>query len=366
MKKKPTKRKGRMLLALYAGVLIATAPAATVWAALPVHAEEGSGLTVVSREMTIDGKSVKLPAANVQGSMYIGLRSLNEQLGLSTDWDPAKQTVTVTGRGRTASLMPENGEYTVNGQTFYGSPALLQEGSVYVPLRFLLEKMGYGISYDPSTGVVGIETIQENGVTVQTGAIEEEGDGWSVRIRYPQMTGYANSDIQNAINAYLKKEAETSAEQGKKELVEAADAFKESAADSNRTVPLLSSESHYTVSYNEKGLLSLYVDYYVYTGGAHGYPFRLPYTFDLSTGKRLSLADAAGGNPDYVSIVNDAIRTQIREDDLALLTPFETIEPDRPFFLKHDAVVVYFEPYEYTPYALGMPEFEIPFGALRE
>jgi len=38
------------------------------------------------------------------------------------------------------------------------------------------------------------------------------------------------------------------------------------------------------VTYNEQDKLSLYVDYYSYTGGAHGSVARVTYTFDLKTG----------------------------------------------------------------------------------
>ncbi|MEF3306493.1 stalk domain-containing protein [Paenibacillus sp. GYB003] len=354
------------LFALYAGVTIATAPAAAVLPPSVAHAEETwqrPPLTIVSANLTIDGQPAVVPAANDQGTTYIGLRSLNERLGLATDWDADQRKATVSGRGRTLVLDPDSGSYTMNGQTSYGSPAVLQEGSIYVPLRFLLERMGYGISYDPVTRLIGIETIRENELAVQTATIEETGDGRSLAIHYPQLSGYANPDVQSAVNAFLKQEAEDQAKWGKEELAKAADALKEMPAGDGETKPEVSYGGAYTVTYNEKGLLSLYVDYHLYTGGAHGITFRKPYTFDLATGRTLSLKEATGGAADYVPIINDVIRTHLRETDLALLTPFETIEPDRPFFLKHNGVVVYFDLYEYAPYAAGMPEFEIPFDA---
>ncbi|TMV47630.1 DUF4163 domain-containing protein [Paenibacillus mesophilus] len=354
------------LLAFCAGVMIVTAPAAVGLSPVRVQAEAYSPLAIVSQTIVIDGKSAALPTANVDGDTYIGLRSLNEGLGLTTGWNAETRTVTASGRGRTLTVEADTGTYSMNGQLLHGLPAILQDGSVYMPLRFLLELMGYGISYDPASRVIGIETIKENALTIETGTIAEEGDKLSLKVHYPQLAGYADADVQRRINAFLKEEAETHAKWGKGELVGAAAANAEAeaeAGDKRLSIPPVSYEGTYTITYNDKDRLSLYVDYYIYTGGAHGLTIRQPYTFDLLTGKQLSLKEVSKGKADYVAIINDVIRTHIRELDLPMLTPFESIEPERAFFLKNDAVVIYFEQYEYTPYAAGMPEFEVPFDA---
>ncbi|GAA3413520.1 PdaC/SigV domain-containing protein [Paenibacillus hodogayensis] len=355
------------LLALFAGALIAVGPAVAGFSSAPAYAETASPLVVVSQPFVIDGTPKALPAANVNGNTYIGLRELNEQLGLKTEWNPDTRIGTASGRGRTMTLGADFGTYTLNGQDIYGLPAILQDGTVYMPLRFLLEQMGYGISYDPVTRVIGIETIEENALTIQTSTIADSQDKQTLLVQYPQLAGFANAEVQQSINAYLKEEAETYADWGREELAKAAAANVElEASDESIKLPPVNYEAYYRITYNEKNRLSLYVDYYLYTGGAHGSTQRHPYTFDLATGKQLSLKEVAENNPDYVSIVNETIRTHIEETDLPMLATFETIEPERPFFLKNDSVVVYFEQYEYTPYASGMPEFETPFEAFRQ
>lgn len=360
-------RHGRSwLLALCAGALIAAGPAAAGLSSAQAYAETASPLVLVSQPFAIDGTSTALPAGNVNGNTYIGLRELNEQLGLTTEWNPDTRIVTASGRGRTMTLGADTGTYTLNGQNIYGLPAILQDGTVYMPLRFLLEQMGYGISYDPVTRVIGIETIEENALTIETSTISEAQDKQTLLVHYPQLAGFADTEVQRSINAFLKEEAETNAKWGREELATAAAVNAElEAGDESIKIPPVTYEANYRITYNQKNRLSLYVDYYLYTGGAHGSTQRQPYTFDLTTGKLLSLKEAADNNPDYVSIINEVIRTRIAETDLPLLATFETIEPERAFFLKNDSVVVYFEQYEYTPYAAGMPEFETPFKAFR-
>ncbi|SDD49010.1 Protein of unknown function [Paenibacillus sp. UNCCL117] len=365
---KPWERGRKGMLTLMAALTITAAPAAGVLAVSPAYAAaEADRLNVMDSPMVIDGKPVAVPAANVDGDTYIGLRALNEQLGLKTGWDADTRTVTVSGRGRTLKLgLDSLNDYTINGQQIYGLPAMIQDGSTYMPLRFLLEQMGYGISYDAPTRTVGIVTIEENMLSVETRTISEEGKKKSLLVHYPQIVGFGDQVVQDKINAFLKMEAESHAAAGRLTLASAAaDNEEAEASHPDITIPPVSFEGRYTVTYNEQGKLSLYVDYYSYTGGAHGMIARVPYTFDLTTGSLVTLQEAAEGNAKYVDIINEAVHRQIEESGLPLLHPFETIEPNRSYFLKHGALVVYFSQYEYTAYAEGMPQFEIPMRAFR-
>lgn len=318
---------------------------------------------ILSHPIIIDGIHSNIPALNADNTIYIAVRSLKAGLGLNAVWDKAKQTVTITGRGRVLVLDLKSGGATLNDQTIYGLPAIVQDNTTYVPFRFLLERMGYGVFFDAASKAIGIETIQENDLKISNVVIKEDSKGKSMRINYPQISGFANEAVQQKINAYLRSEAEANAKTARATLDQAAKDNAQIKADNpDSFIPPVTFDGTYIITYNEQGRLSLYVDYYVYTGGAHGMTARSPYTFDLVTGNALSLKEVAEGNAKYISIINAKIKSQIKARGIGLLNPFNTIEPDRDFFLKHNGVVVYFGQYEYTPYAEGMPEFEIPFG----
>jgi len=341
------------------GIIALTAAAALTAGPLlsPVQQANAAsaGYRIIDQAIDVNGVRSTLSALNTDNTTYIAIRGLNNSIGLATDWNKAKMTVTVTGRDRELVLHLDDGAATLNDQEIYGLPAIVQNNTTYVPFRFLLERMGYGVKYDSATKVIGIETIQENDLKIATATIKEEEKNKSMVVHYPQLSGYAKEDVQKKINAFLKSEAEQNADIARESL---SNALGETGDD----VRPVSFEGTYTITYNEQGKLSLYVDYYIYTGGAHGTTARVPYTFDLATGNQLKLKDVTGGNEKYVSIINAKIAGQIKARGLALLNPFKTIEPDRDFFLKHNGVVVYFGQYEYTPYAAGMPEFEIPFA----
>ncbi|MEV5029104.1 stalk domain-containing protein [Paenibacillus sp. LPE1-1-1.1] len=365
---KSLKRKRKLAAALTASMLLSTAPAAGLLpgadfaAAAEGSAAAASMLNVVSQPFLIDGMRTEVPTAIVDGETYISLRVLNEKLGLATSWDVKSRSAVVTGRNRVFIASPVNGSYELNGQRVYGSQAILNNGSTFLPLRFLLERMGYVISYDADTRTVDIQTIKENTLNFATKTISEVTEKQSLLIHYPVISGYENADTQSKVNAFLKREAESFTVSGQQSLTKTMQENEKLQSDNpDIDYPPVAYEGNYTITYNEQDMLSLYVDYYIDLGGAHGTTVRIPYTFDLKNGDTVSLKEAAGSHSDYVAIINQSINAQIKARKLNLLNPFEGIKPDRPFYLRHGAIVITFEQYEYTAYAQGMPEFMIPF-----
>lgn len=361
---KRIQRSKRGLIAFTMAITLAIAPLTA-----GVHLGNAAAATVryriISQSFDINGVQTKITALNTDNTTYVGVRVLNTSLGLKTQWDKAKQTVTVSGRDRVLVLDLKTGAAALNEQTIYGIPAIVQNNMTYVPFRYLLEQLGYGVSYDKASNTVKVIAIQENELKITNSLIEQEDTKQSLRVNYPQLSGYANEEAQGRINDYLKKEAQKHADNGKVVLAEAIRYNDQAIADNpDLSIPPVLYEGTYTVTYNEQGKLSLYVDYYIYTGGAHGITVREPYTFDLSTGSLLTLKEAAI-NEKYVSIINSEILSQIKARNIMMLNPFATIEADRDFFLRHSGVVVYFEQYEYTPYAEGMPEFEVSYDKFR-
>lgn len=114
------------------------------------------------------------------------------------------------------------------------------------------------------------------------------------------------------------------------------------------------------LAYNENGVVSVLFHDYMFAGGAHGGTTRYSYTFDLATGHEYSLGDLLGYRPDWLAEASAEIVRQFEERDIFQLNEFRGIEPDQPFYVKDGRAVVYFQQYEYTPYAYGFPEFELP------
>lgn len=257
-----------------------------------------------------------------------------------------------------------NRSYLLNGQPVLGPEVILQDGTTYLPLRFLSESFGYEVTYENKSKTAELKAISENALSVTAETIGADGDGKSLLVFYPVLSKFKNAEVQQKINKFLKQEADRFVSAGSKQMdpvVKANDSLL--AKDPNASIRRPSFDGRFTVTYNEKGLLSIYVDYSVYLGGAHSDTVREAYTFDLSTGELLSLKEATGGQSDYVTIINQKIKKQISDRKLPLIAPFKTIEPDRDFFLSRNGIVIYFTQYEYTSFAEGMPKFVIPYSS---
>lgn len=350
--------------------LAATVLAASMTISLPVEravaATAGSKLKINDQPFSIEGTRTNIPTINKDNSTYIAIRSLNNNMGLNTSYENSTRMVRLEGRGRTLEISLNKHTTTLNGQLIYGPEPILQDNTTYLPLRFLLEQMGYNISYEQATKLVGIQAIQENKLKIAAEVVGADGDGKSLHVYYPVLSGYENANVQKKINTFLRAEADRNIAAGIEQMNPEVEANRDILANNPKAeVRQPSFDGRYQITYNEQGRLSLYVDYHIYLGGAHGVTARVPYTFDLATGNLLTLKDVVENNEKYVSIINNQINKQMKSRNIAINTSFKTIEADRDYFLNRNGVVIYFTQYEYTSFAEGMPEFVIPYSEFR-
>ena len=113
---------------------------------------------------------------------------------------------------------------------------------------------------------------------------------------------------------------------------------------------------------NTEGIISFYIDYYQYTGGAHGYVTKVAYNIDAETGKELKLNQLFKEKCDYKSIINTEIEKQINKTpeiyfigDLG----FHGIDANVSYYIKSNELVIYYQLYEIAPYVTGFPQFSI-------
>jgi len=65
--------------------------------------------------------------------------------------------------------------------------------------------------------------------------------------------------------------------------------------------------------------------------------------------------------------VNEIIQKQINSKEFVFIAPYTGIkEIDQGFYLTAKDVVVYYQPYEYTPYVYGFLKFTIPFDQIAD
>ncbi|WOV88526.1 DUF3298 and DUF4163 domain-containing protein [Sporosarcina oncorhynchi] len=119
--------------------------------------------------------------------------------------------------------------------------------------------------------------------------------------------------------------------------------------------------ANYEIKTNERGILSLNLIVYAFTGGAHGMTIVKSLTFDTKTGRQYLLKDLFKPGSDYEKKVNQIIRQRIKDWDIQLVEPpFKGISPDQDFYIADVTLVIYFQLYAISPYSSGFSYFPIP------
>jgi len=191
--------------------------------------------------------------------------------------------------------------------------------------------------------------------------IRSKDDLLEVKLKVPQIESLKTVSILEKINIELLKDALSF----KTEIESIAKENSQEAIKHGLPNTPYAAFSDYKVNLNKNNILSLYIDYYQFTGGAHGSTVRKCYNYDLSTGEKLSLNDLFKANASYKEIINKEIENQINKNK-GIYFPeyFKGISDDQCFSIDKDNLIIYFQQYDIAPYATGIPEFKIPLSKL--
>lgn len=184
---------------------------------------------------------------------------------------------------------------------------------------------------------------------------KSKNDYLDINVIIPQIEGLNNEKNQSCVNDKIIKWTETWIS----EVEQIADEyFKEGPS------PIMPYQlySRYKIT-NKNDIISFYIDYYQFTGGAHGVTNRIAYNVDELTGEQLQLKDIFSNDFNYKDIINKEINIQISKDPDRYFTGkdgFNGISDNQNFYVKNNGVIIYFGLYEIAPYAAGISEFFIP------
>ncbi|MDM5190549.1 DUF3298 and DUF4163 domain-containing protein [Bacillus sp. DX4.1] len=185
------------------------------------------------------------------------------------------------------------------------------------------------------------------------------------QISRPYFSNFYDQQFQKKLNTYYK----TTTHRFKTNLEKEAKRYYNEAKETNATFHPYVANVDYKVTLQRSPLLSLYVNYYQYTGGAHGiYTWRAN-TFDLKEKKILSLADLFQKDSAYKDVIRTEIIKQIKQNEnIYFPDAAEKAMNAKTFhyFLEPENLVIYFPLYEIAPYASGIPQFRIPYTLLRD
>lgn len=121
----------------------------------------------------------------------------------------------------------------------------------------------------------------------------------------------------------------------------------------------------FEVTFNNYNIISLYIDEYIFSGGAHGNTIRTSQTWDLLRGCMLTLDNFFPNNPYFLIDILKDINAQIASNpeiyfENTCNLVLETFNP-KSFYLIPNGIVVYFGQYDIAPYSSGIRIFEIKY-----
>ncbi|AFH48667.1 Hypothetical protein IALB_0955 [Ignavibacterium album JCM 16511] len=185
-----------------------------------------------------------------------------------------------------------------------------------------------------------------------------------VKILYPQINGLDNPEVQKKINSFLETE-----------FMQAKSWFDDFVADTDYTSEfppdwVFSFETDFNVTYNSIEFLSIVLNYYEFTGGAHGNYYSVGYNIRTSDGEVLILPDIL--KPNSLQALSEFCTEEILNmfdanslNEAGLFEDELNISDDQDFYITPDALVLQFDPYEIAPYAMGSIDVELKFSKIK-
>lgn len=119
-------------------------------------------------KIVLNGTELALDVAptNVQGRLLVPFRALGEGLGATVNWDNATKTATLTKGDLNVSVVINNKEAKVNGESkTLEVAATVISGRTLVPVRFVSENLGLDVKWDNATKTATINNKAAGGDT---------------------------------------------------------------------------------------------------------------------------------------------------------------------------------------------------------
>jgi hypothetical protein len=112
----------------------------------------------------VNGTPVRFPVGQpmeMKGHVMVPLRGVFEEMGGNVQWDQAAQMVTIAKGDVTIKMTVGEAHALKNEETIVTQvKSVLQNGTVYVPLRFLAETLDAQVQWNGAERSVSITTVK--------------------------------------------------------------------------------------------------------------------------------------------------------------------------------------------------------------
>lgn len=184
-------------------------------------------------------------------------------------------------------------------------------------------------------------------------------------IKYPEIISSNYEVGKNIFNKYNKNNAINIKKYCETILFEEAKKIYDYNKEHNYPIMVYEVIVKYEITYNNEYIISLYIDDYRFTGGAHGNTIRTSQNWDLRYGTKIPLSYFFQNDQSYVIEILKEINVQIQkqiqngtnqyfENYCELI--LQTFNLNN-YYIHQEYLEVFFQQYDIAPYSSGIPTF---------
>ena len=208
--------------------------------------------------------------------------------------------------------------------------------------------------------------IEEDNIVVKEKKIEIQEEFLMVDIIYPVFSGFNSA---NELNEEIEYKIQLSLNEAKDaESYNTEERFDNSEEDLESFKIIVSLETDYEYAIVGE-LLSLRLNTYYYSGGAHPIYWIDSLNINTKTGETILFEDIFKDKNASLNFINEEILSEIDKDKDSYFEGYEEyindLNGDLQYYFEEDELVVYFGLYEITAYAYGMPEFRFELDKIK-
>ena len=182
----------------------------------------------------------------------------------------------------------------------------------------------------------------------------------------------ADETVQKAINDDLKL-LQTEFMQRLGELFAAANEYTAAMADAGIDDALFAMDLKVRDAYVNGDILSIVLEEYCYTGGAHGSSLRCAFNYDLNDGHLLAWEEISADSSALAKTLKEYIIAQASSnsyDDYYFFDYYEeyldSAFGDGTWYFSNEGLTIIYNQYTIAPYAAGIIEFTIPLEEIEQ
>ncbi len=294
----------------------------------------------------------------------VPMRKIFESLGCTVDYyvdEEGKQNIIAYRADENISLVIGSDKMEVSGtEVLIDVPAKIVEDRTFVPIRAISEALNEKVNWDGENYKVIINS-EHGDYKILTKNLSEHNDGFDISIAYPMIENKDNDSFIEELNKKTENTAQENFENYKKSLEEEIGELRENGFDGK-----LSYSETYKVQCNANDVYSVTKYVYEYHGGPHPNTTLISENYNLKDKKEIKLSEVLERDEKEIqTFIYDTFKEKFESEGV-----FDDYVKDNlsqnakkvNFYLNDTMVVLYFNQYDVTPYAYGIPSVEFIIG----